>query len=75
MPLAIVSTFKRRDLVAVTARWRWEAFFAGSGRRFQDVLAGARGTAAVDAVMPRTLVLLAGVFWRRMRGAGAMRGG
>lgn len=59
MLISIVSTFERPDLVPVTARWRWQAFFSDSGRPFDDVLAGAHRTAAVDGLMPRTFVLLA----------------
>jgi GNAT superfamily N-acetyltransferase len=59
VPISIVSTFERPDLAPVTARWRWEAFFTDSGRSFDEVLAGARSTAAVDVLMPRTFVLLA----------------
>lgn len=50
MPLEIVSTFARPDLVPVTARWRREAFF-------RDV--DPARTASRPCLMPQTLVLLA----------------
>ncbi len=59
MRTAIVSTSERPDLVLVTARWRWEAFFRESGRPFDDVLAAAQRTVATTELMPRTFVLLA----------------
>jgi GNAT superfamily N-acetyltransferase len=58
MPATIVSTSDRLDLVTVTARWRWEAFFRDTGTRFDEILASARRTAAADRPIPRTLVLL-----------------
>ncbi len=60
MSISIVSTSERPDLVEVTARWRWEAFFRKHGRPFEDVLAGAQRTAATVQTMPQTFVLLAG---------------
>jgi GNAT superfamily N-acetyltransferase len=59
MLLSIVSTSERPDLVAATARWRWEAFYRESGRPFEDVLQAANRTAALARLVPRTLVLLA----------------
>ena len=59
MLTSIVSTSDRPDLVPVTVRWRWEAFFHDTGRAFGDVLEGAKRTAATASLMPRTLVLLA----------------
>ncbi len=59
MIYSIVSTAERPDLVAVTARWRWEAFFRDAGRSFEDVLAAAHETAANSVPIPQTLVLLA----------------
>ncbi len=59
MQFEIVSTAERPDLVPITARWRWEAFFRASGRPFESVLEAAQGTAATAGLMPRTLVLLA----------------
>ena len=59
LPYSIVSTSDRPDLVATTARWRWEAFFQARGRPFEDVLAEAQATAASPPPLPRTLVLLA----------------
>ncbi len=58
MAFSIVSTADRPDLVEVTARWRWEAFFRKLGRSFEDVLAVAQRTAADARTMPRTFVLL-----------------
>ena len=58
MSLSIVTTADRPDLAALTARWRWEAFFRGSGRPFDDILADAQKTAAAAQLMPRTFVLL-----------------
>ncbi|HEY3846963.1 MAG TPA: hypothetical protein VGL95_07605, partial [Acetobacteraceae bacterium] len=60
MQTSIVSTADRPDLVPVTARWRWEAFFRDSGKPFDQILEAAKRTAATDGRMPRTLVLLAG---------------
>jgi GNAT superfamily N-acetyltransferase len=54
----IVSTSDRPDLVEVTARWRWEAFFRPSGAPFEPILEAARQTAAMSRAIPRTLVLL-----------------
>jgi GNAT superfamily N-acetyltransferase len=59
MLLSIVSTSERPDLAAVTARWRWDAFYRESHRSFEDVLAAANRTAALARLIPRTLVLLA----------------
>ena len=59
MTYSLVSTSDRPDLVEITARWRWEAFFRKHGRSFEDVLAGARRTAAVAQKLPRTFVLVA----------------
>ena len=56
---SIVSTADRRDLAAITAWWRWEAFFRGGQRSFDDVLSGAQQTAKQAPSMPRTFVLLA----------------
>lgn len=58
MSIAIVSTSERPDLVAVTARWRWQAFSRDTGRPLADVLAVANRTAAMRCLIPRTLVLL-----------------
>jgi len=57
MPLALVTTSDRPDLVPVTARWRREAFLQGQGRSLAEVT-------AVEAARPpgpltRTFVLLA----------------
>jgi N-acetylglutamate synthase-like GNAT family acetyltransferase len=57
MPTSIVSTSDRPDLVEVTARWRWEAFFRDA-EPFEDVLKRAQQTASRGLVIPRTLVLL-----------------
>ncbi|MFH6781229.1 MULTISPECIES: GNAT family N-acetyltransferase [Methylobacterium] len=57
MPLALVTTSDRPDLVPVTARWRWEAFLRGQGRSLAEVTA--TETARVPGPMPRTVVLLA----------------
>jgi GNAT superfamily N-acetyltransferase len=59
MQTLIVSTSDRPDLVPLTARWRWEAFFRDTGRPFDQVLEAARRTAAAARPIPRTLVLLA----------------
>jgi GNAT superfamily N-acetyltransferase len=56
--IAIVSTADRPDLVPVTARWRWEAFYRDTGMPFDKILDAARQTAATTGIMPRTLVLL-----------------
>jgi GNAT superfamily N-acetyltransferase len=58
MSLSIVTTADRPDLAALTARWRWEAFFRDSGRPLDDILADAQKTAAAAQLMPRTFVLL-----------------
>lgn len=58
MLTSIVSTSDRPDLVPVTARWRWEAFFRDAGKPFDPVLEAAERTAASAAPVPRTLVLL-----------------
>jgi N-acetylglutamate synthase-like GNAT family acetyltransferase len=58
MRTSIVSTSDRPDLVEVTARWRWEAFFRDA-EPFEAVLQGARRTSALGRTIPRTLVLLA----------------
>lgn len=58
MSMQIVSTAERPDLAAVTARWRWEAFYRDSGEPYDVVLQGARRTAAEAGPVPRTLVLL-----------------
>ena len=55
---SIVSTSNRPDLAAVTARWRWEAFFRKRGQSFEEVLAAAQRVASDDQAMPRTFVLL-----------------
>lgn len=57
MPTSIVSTSDRPDLVAITARWRWEAFFRGT-EPFEDVLETAQQTSAMGQTIPRTFVLL-----------------
>jgi RimJ/RimL family protein N-acetyltransferase len=55
----IVSTADRPELAAITARWRWEAFFRGGQHSFEDILSGAQQTAEQGPSMPRTFVLLA----------------
>jgi GNAT superfamily N-acetyltransferase len=57
LPTSIVSTSDRPDLVEVTARWRWEAFFHDT-EPFEDVLRRAERTSAMGLSIPRTLVLL-----------------
>ncbi|TNC09379.1 GNAT family N-acetyltransferase [Methylobacterium terricola] len=57
MPLALVTTTERPDLVPVTARWRWEAFLQGQGRSLAEVTAAEAVPA--PGPMPRTCVLLA----------------
>jgi GNAT superfamily N-acetyltransferase len=62
VPISIVSTADRPDLVEVTARWRWEAFFRHS-EPFEAILKAAQQTsaqqnAAIGRTMPRTFVLL-----------------
>ncbi len=57
MPILIVTTSVRPDLVQVTARWRWEAFFRDTDP-FEDILEAARQTAALARPIPRTFVLL-----------------
>jgi GNAT superfamily N-acetyltransferase len=59
MRSSIVSTADRPDLVPVTARWRWEAFFRHAGTPFDDILESAQRTAASAGPMPRTFVLFA----------------
>jgi N-acetylglutamate synthase-like GNAT family acetyltransferase len=59
MTLSIVSTSDCPDLVPVTVRWRWEAFFRDKGTPFEQILAAAERTAAEARPIPRTLVLLA----------------
>ena len=59
MPYSIVSTSDRPDLVEITARWRWEAFFRKHGQPFEEVFAAAQRTATAAPPMPRTFVLLA----------------
>jgi GNAT superfamily N-acetyltransferase len=59
LALTIVATSDRPDLVPVTARWRWEAFFRDKGRPFEEILAAAKRSASVARPIPRTLVLLA----------------
>jgi N-acetylglutamate synthase-like GNAT family acetyltransferase len=54
---SVVSTSERPDLVEITARWRWEAFFRDT-RSFEDVLQAAQRTSAMGRSIPRTLVLL-----------------
>lgn len=54
---SIVSTSQRLDLVAVTATWRWEAFYRESGRPFEDVLEVANRTATLARLISRSLVL------------------
>ncbi|HUZ65082.1 MAG TPA: GNAT family N-acetyltransferase [Acetobacteraceae bacterium] len=58
MPTTIVSTSDHPDLVPMTARWRWEAFFRHTGKPFDQILEAAKRTAATARAMPRTLVLL-----------------
>lgn len=58
MSLSVVTTADRPDLAALTARWRWEAFFRDLGRPLDDILADAQKTAAAAQLMPRTFVLL-----------------
>jgi GNAT superfamily N-acetyltransferase len=58
MSESVVTTADRPDLAALTARWRWEAFFRDSDRPFDDILAAAQKTAAAAQLMPRTFVLL-----------------
>lgn len=58
MSMQIVSTSERPDLAALTARWRWEAFFRDTGGSYDVVLEGARRTAVGAGPIPRTLVLL-----------------
>lgn len=58
MPSMIVSTTDRPDLVPVTARWRWEAFFRHHDAPFAQVLQDAERTAVLARPVPRTLVLL-----------------
>lgn len=53
----IVSTAERPELAEVSARWRWEAFFR-EREPLEEVVARAQRTAATDAVMPKTFVLL-----------------
>lgn len=57
MPMSIVSTTDRPDLVEITARWRWDAFFRDA-EPFEDVLKRAKRTSALACPIPRTLVLL-----------------
>jgi GNAT superfamily N-acetyltransferase len=57
MATLIVSTSDRPDLVEITARWRWEAFFQRTVS-FDDILKAAQRTSAMDRPIPRTLVLL-----------------
>ena len=59
MVYSIVSTSDRPDLVAISARLRWEAFFRKRGQSFEEVLARAQGTADGALPMPRTFMLLA----------------
>ena len=58
MSESLVTTADRPDLAALTARWRWEAFFRDSGRPLDDILADAQTTASAARLMPRTFVLL-----------------
>lgn len=54
----IVSTFDRPDLAPLTARWRWEAFYADDGTPLEAVVEHAVRMAADPQLMPQTLVLL-----------------
>ncbi len=56
---AVVSILDRPDLLPITARWRWEAFFQARGRSFESVLAEAEAAVAARNPLPQTLVLLA----------------
>ncbi len=59
MIYSIVSTSERPDLAAVTATWRWEAFYRKYDHPLDEVIAEAQRTAGQALAMPRTLVLLA----------------
>ncbi len=59
MIYSIASTADRPDLVPITARWRWDAFFRRHGRTYDSVLAEAEQTAVAALPLPQTLVLLA----------------
>ena len=57
--ISVVSTVERPDLVAVTGRWRWEAFFKNEGP-LEDVLRLEEQYASNGELMPTVLVLLDG---------------
>jgi GNAT superfamily N-acetyltransferase len=57
--ISVVSTVERPDLVAVTGRWRWEAFFKNEGP-LEDMLRLEEEYASNGELMPTVLVLLDG---------------
>ncbi len=60
MRLSIVSTAERPDLAALSARWRWEAFFQNTDYTLEEVVAAAERLAREAPPMPRTWMLLLG---------------
>jgi GNAT superfamily N-acetyltransferase len=55
--ICIVSTADRPDLVPVTGRWRWEAFFRDE-MPLEDMLRREAESAANGQIMPTVLVML-----------------
>lgn len=58
MTTAIIKLSDRPELTAITARWRWEAFFRQDGIDLFDIQQQEKIAAAGDDLYPTVLVLL-----------------
>ncbi|MHB2265617.1 GNAT family N-acetyltransferase [Aliihoeflea sp. PC F10.4] len=58
MTTAIVKLSDRPELAAITARWRWDAFFREDGIDLFDIQQQEKIAAARDDLFPTVLVLL-----------------